>query len=249
MTLPGASKETSGGRDLETEQLTSRECAQRILDCATSAIEARGRFVVIAAGGLTPRNVYQQVELLGGQQDADWNRWTVLLSDERCLPFGHEGRNDRMLGDSLPSLAIAGRIHPILVKGDVAVAAASYETTIQRVEPVDLAVLGLGADGHTASLFPSMMEGPDLHGTVRDQQRLCIVVSGTPGPAAERISLNASVLSRARQVWFLVDGADRGKDWAVRELNQGRAIPANEVRASLRRLILLRAAEGPGVER
>ena len=249
MTRRGESKQTSEGRDLGPEQLTARECAQRILDFARSALDARDGFVVILAGGRTPRTVYQQLELLGGQQGADWDRWTVLLSDERCLPAGHEGRNDQMLADSLPSLAVAGRICSIPVEEGAVDAASLYATTIQHVGPVDLAMLGLGADGHTAGLFSCDTEGPDSPGTFRSNEQPCIVVRGMPGPAAVRISLHASVLSRARQVWFVVDGDDRGKDWAVSELRRGGAIPANEVQASLRRLIVLRATEAQEVIR
>lgn len=244
MTHLWQSEQTSDSCSLEPERLTARESAQRILDHAASAVDARDRFVVVAAGGRTPRPVYQELELLGGQQGVDWDRWTVLLSDERCLPPGHDGRNDRMLADTLRSLAVAGRIWPIPVEETPAVAASLYTTTIQQVGPIDLAVLGLGADGHTAGLFPGSMGRPLSSGTARSREQHCIVARGIPGPATVRISLSAPVLSRAAQAWFLVNEGDRGKDWAVGQLILGGAIRANEIRANSRKLIALRVPEG-----
>lgn len=228
---------------MRTERLTAGECARHVLDEAEAAVDARGQFVVVLAGGRTPQPVYRELGRLGAKQGVDWNRWTVLLSDERCLPMGHENRNDTMLRDLLPAVNASNRIMHIPVEATPEVAASRYSAMLRRVEHIDLAVLGLGADGHTASLFPGTFQNQGMIGTSKRDEQLCIVVRGAPEPATVRASLSAAVLSRARDVWFLVDGADRRKEWAVAQLMEGGAIPASDIHARARRIIDLREPE------
>ncbi len=141
----------------------------------------------------------------------------------------------------MPSLATAGRIVPMVVEETPEVAAWRYSKAVREAGQIDLAVLGLGSDGHTASLFPGTVEDR-ISRAAPDEEQPCFVVRGAPGPAAVRISLSADVLSSASQAWFLVDQTDRDKEWAVGQLLHGGAIRANDVRARRRRVIALQSS-------
>src|SRR5690606_9201955 len=129
-----------------------RHAAEAIRRAAAQAIAARGRFAVVLAGGSTPRGVYARL----AAADADWAKWHVYFGDERCRPAGHPERNDRMAREAwLDRVALPRQqIHPIPAELGADEAARRYAATLARLETFDLVLLGLGEDGHTASLFP-----------------------------------------------------------------------------------------------
>lgn len=184
-----------------------------IAQSAAQAIAERGRFVIVLAGGTTPRDVYMQLRELA----TDWSRWHVFYGDERCLPPEHAERNSRMAEQAwLNHVAIPqAQIHPIPAELGPELGAAAYSHILESVAEFDLVLLGLGEDGHTASLFPGNVL--ELDGAP------AIPVHGAPKPPAERVSLSASRLSRARRVIFLVTGA--GKRLAVRQWRVGAGLP------------------------
>lgn len=187
-----------------------------ILDAAADAIEQRGRFLIVLSGGTTPRSVYR----LLCDAVTDWSRWHVYFGDERCLPANDPGRNSWMAIDAwLGHVPIPrDQIHPIESERGVHTATLAYIMTLSAVGDFDLVLLGLGVDGHTASLFPG-----DNWGITGEDMDVLPVMSA-PSLPAERVSLSASRLSRSRAVLFLIKGKD--KHDAVTLWRKGINIPA-----------------------
>jgi 6-phosphogluconolactonase len=176
---------------------------------ADQAIQERGRFMVVLSGGSTPRRLFT---LLSGKK-LEWERIHFFWGDERCVPPDHPESNFHMANDVLLSripvpLANVHRIPAELAMED---AAKEYESVIRRffVTPTstfDLVWLGLGTDGHTASLFPG--------GTaVQERSRWVVGVAHKvpPLPILDRITLTPVVFNAARQVIFLVAGDDKAE--------------------------------------
>ncbi len=193
--------------------------AQAILDAARQAVSQRGAFYIVLAGGTTPRRVYELLR----KADADWAAWHVYFGDERCLPPGHAERNSLMAAQAwLDHVAIPpGQIHFIAAEKGAEAAASAYARIVEPIEQFDLVLLGLGEDGHTASLFP----GHDWGATPDAPSALA--VHGSPKPPSDRVSLSAHRLSAARQVMFLVAG--EAKRQAVRDWRNGASIPATSI--------------------
>ncbi len=189
---------------------------QAILNSARKAINLRGAFHIVLAGGTTPRRVYELLR----KADADWAAWHVYFGDERCLSPGHAERNSRMAALAwLDHVAIpASQIHLIPAEKGAEIAANNYAQTLANIELFDLVLLGLGEDGHTASLFPDH----DLGNT--PGAPATIAVLDAPKPPPQRVSLSAQRLSAARQVVFLVTGA--AKQQAISDWRKGVDIPA-----------------------
>jgi xylulose-5-phosphate/fructose-6-phosphate phosphoketolase len=193
---------------------------RRILGAAARAIEQRGRFLIVLAGGDTPRDLYRMMRTA----DTDWSRWHVYFGDERCLAPEDYHRNSRMAEDAwLDHVAIPrDQMHAIPVDLGASAAALAYAETLCGIGEFDLVVLGLGEDGHTASLFPgrewgAAADAPDA-----------LAVFDAPKPPLQRVSLSAARLSRARAVLFLVEG--EAKRAAVMQWRAGGDIPARAVR-------------------
>jgi 6-phosphogluconolactonase len=192
---------------------------QRILDAATDAIARRGEFLIVLAGGNTPRDVYS---MLRGAV-TDWSHWRIYFGDERCAPTNDPERNSQMAATTLLDHVPIPRahIHPIPAELGATKAASAYANTLHGVGDFDLVLLGLGEDGHTASLFP----GRDWGAAQDSPDTLAVFAAPKPPPA--RVSLSAARLSRARVVLFLVDG--ESKRDAVARWRAGADIPARAI--------------------
>lgn len=204
----------------------------RVLATAQGAIALHGAFDIVLAGGNTPRKLYRALR----QANANWNAWHVWYGDERCAPPDDPQRNSRMARDEwLDHVAIpAANVHAIPAESGAREAAALYARELRTVDAFDLVLLGLGEDGHTASLFP----GHDW-GTHADSPDV-LAVFDAPKPPPERVSLSAARLSNARHVLFLVEGA--GKRDAIAAWKRGNAIPAASVTPASGVDVLLDAA-------
>jgi 6-phosphogluconolactonase len=189
---------------------------QTILQAALLAISLRRAFHIVLAGGTTPRRVYESLR----NSDADWAAWHVYFGDERCLPADHVERNSWMAAQAwLNHVAIPRtQIHFIPTEEGAQAAASAYTQTLVGIELFDLVLLGLGEDGHTASLFP----GHELANTL--DAPAVIVVENAPKYPPQRVSLSAHRLSMARKVIFIVSGTM--KQQAVKDWRNGIAIPA-----------------------
>ncbi|HLD09598.1 MAG TPA: 6-phosphogluconolactonase [Methylophilaceae bacterium] len=191
-----------------------------IVQCAAQAIAERGQFLIVLAGGNTPRAVYRLLR----EAQTDWSKWHIYYGDERCLPRGHADRNSLMVEQTwLGYVPIpASQIHTMPAESGTVLGAKAYAETLAGVGDFDFVLLGLGEDGHTASLFPGEPWN-DKNG-----DGATVAVTNAPKPPPERISISASRLSAARRVLFLVNGA--GKQQAVDDWLAGKAIPASAIK-------------------
>ena len=193
----------------------AQAAAQRLADAITSALSERRTAHLALAGGTTPRRAY---ELLAASV-SDWSGVSFWLGDERMLPAGDRDRNDTMLRAALtrPDTDCVPRIETV-ASGDPESAARRYEARLRGrvtegangVPVFDLVILGLGEDGHTASLFPG-------HTEVEERERLVVAVFGAPKPPPERTSMTIPLLSAARSIVILATGP--GKASAVGTLS------------------------------
>ena len=184
-------------RVLADPAAVAAEACRLISAAAAAAIAQRRIFRLVLAGGTTPGRVYQQLATTAQQ----WAAWEIFWGDERCLPADDPGRNSRMAQTRwLDHVAIpATQIHPIPAELGAAEAAAQYAETIRDKPPFDLVLLGIGEDGHTASLFPGRKAQADAVISVHD----------APKPPAERVSLNFETLRACRQQLVIVTGAEK----------------------------------------
>ncbi len=201
---------------------------------AAQAIAERGAFHVVLSGGTTPRAIYEQLRAL----DAAWAQWHVYFGDERCVPRDDADRNSLMAHrawlDHVP--LPASQIHIIPAERGAADGAREYARVIAHVGTFDLVLLGLGEDGHTASLFPGHEWGAGLGAPD------VLAVEDAPKPPSSRVSLSARRLSDARAVVFVVSGASK-RD-AVRRWRAGEEIPARAIAPVGGVVVLLDAAAG-----
>ena len=201
------------------ERALQQAAFEAILASATQAIYERDQFHLVLAGGNTPRGIYHRLSAA----QTNWSAWHIYFGDERCLPAVDSARNARMAAedwlDCVPIPAV--QLHPIPAELGAFQAAQMYAQPLQTVGDFDLVLLGLGDDGHTASLFPHHEWGaapgsPDT-----------LAVFDAPKPPPQRVSLSAVRLSRSRQVIFLVHGESKHR--AVAEWRAGKDIPARAI--------------------
>ena len=187
---------------------------------AEECLMKRGRYLIVLTGGETPRLLYRRLATI----DTDWSRWQIYFGDERCVPAGHAERIDAMArAEWLGRVPIpASNIHAIPGELGPEEAAARYCRVLQGVSPFDTTLLGLGEDGHVASLFPGRLDG------LADDAPDAIPVYGSPKPPPERVSLSARRLNDSREVVFLVTGSEK-RDAVGRLARLDRAIPATAV--------------------
>jgi 6-phosphogluconolactonase len=228
-----------------------RAAAAEFQKASAGAVAARGVFRVALSGGSTPKGLYSLLAADDALRSAiAWDRAELFWSDERHVPPDHPESNYRMAQDSLLSrVPVRGdRVHRVRAEQpDAAVAAIAYEVEIRRtfdsygeVPRFDLILLGLGADGHTASLFPgtpALAEGSRL-----------VTAHHVETLGADRITMTFPLLNAARLIMFVVAGPDKAA--AVRAVLQpdphAPALPAGLVQPQDGELVwvLDRAAAG-----
>lgn len=184
------------------------------------ALAERGQFHLVLAGGGTPGRVYAAL----AAEVHDWSRWRIWYGDERCLPPEHPERNSLMADAAwLKRLAMPGtNCHPIPAELGARAGAEAYALELAGIGRFDLVLLGLGEDGHTASLFPGHDWGEGAEAPA------VLPVFDAPKPPPDRVSLSARRLSDARRVLFLAAGA--GKREAVAAWRGGEGVPASAIR-------------------
>lgn len=214
-----------------------------ILSLSDDAIAHRGRMVLALSGGSTPRRLYQTLAGPPWRQRCSWDRMTFLFGDERCVPPDHPESNYGMAETELFRPLRIDRHQVHRMKGelpDAATAARQYEETLRlfvedpapEVPRLDLVLLGLGEDGHTASLFPGTA-------ALRDETHL-VSVGHAPTGVPLRLTLTLGVINRSSVVLFLVTGAAKAE--VVRRVLEprteaDRGLPASLVKPVHGRLI------------
>ncbi len=198
-------------RTLTTPQELSEAAAEEVVRTANEAVAQRGRFTIALSGGSTPKNLYNLL-VTNARNLLPWDRMFFFWGDERHVPPNDPDSNYRMANETMLSKipVAAGNVFRIPAENpDAAAAAAAYEQTLRKffqLEPAqfptfDLILLGMGPDGHTASLFP---------GTKALQEKTRLVVANwVEKLKTSRITLTLPVLNAARCVTFLVSGTDK----------------------------------------
>ena len=196
-----------------------------ILACARVAMTRQQRFRLVMAGGRSPAVVYKMLR----DAEVDWSCWHIYFSDERCVAFNDPRSNSRMARDCLlDHVPIPhAQIHVIPTGLGVDDAAASYGALVQKHTPFDLVLLGVGEDGHTASLFPGQAINLDAW---------AIAVHSAPKPPASRVSLSVRALRATADVLVMASGEDK-RD-ALESWRRGDPLPIQTVTSGLQGAVM-----------
>lgn len=192
--------------------------ARAVAEAAAQTVAGalRGGATTLAlAGGTTPGAAY---EIMAAMPDVAWGRVTILFGDERCVPPDAPESNYGAAFDALLARVRPATVHRIAGELGPDEAALRYDAVVAALAPLDLVLLGVGEDGHTASLFPG---SPAL-----EAQGWATAVRGAPKPPPDRVSLTLGALRGARRVLVLATGA--GKAGAVAQARRG-AVPAGRI--------------------
>lgn len=197
-------------RIFEDSERLAQAAAELFVDQARQAVVARGRFCVALAGGSTPRSSYRRMAVPPLRDLVPWSQLQVFWGDERCVPQNDARSNARMAKEELLARVPipAAQIHTMNCARQPETAALAYAQLLrdffQPDQPrFDLILLGLGEDGHTASLIPE---------TSAPQERQRLVTSvHKPGEDFARLSLSVPLINLARMVVFLVSGPKKAR--------------------------------------
>ena len=190
----------------------SQTAAEKFVRAARLAVEARGRCAVALSGGATPRLLYSLLAQPPYGDALPWERLAFFWGDERCVPPDHPESNYRMAWESMLSRVPVPRENVFRVPTELATPEAiadSYETTLRsffrtadgHIPRFDIVLLGMGPDGHTASLFPG---NPTL-----EERELLVAPTFAEHLGAYRITVTLPLINQARSALFLVAGADK----------------------------------------
>ncbi len=198
-------------------QLLALAAAKKIAFLAEDAISQRGCFKIVLAGGNTPKMTYEALIA----HSIDLSDWHIYLGDERYLPPSSYELNSQMVERTLLSKTKISpkNIHFFDVGKPPARAAYEYQSLLQNAYPFDLVMLGIGGDGHTASLFPGTSSV--------DDSEMVLVVNDAPKSPSTRLTMSFDSLSNNRNVMLLASGLD--KCVAVSKLCSGGEVPAFQV--------------------
>jgi 6-phosphogluconolactonase len=232
--------------------------AHLIVDAATEAVRERGRFLLCLAGGETPRETYRCLALPAFSERMRWDQTWIFFGDERAVPPDHPDSNYRMANAALLSKVPVPSAQVARIRGeaeDSEVAAADYTRVIAEafgsrrgeLPSFDLILLGMGVDGHTASLFPG---SPVLKEVFRPVAAVHAAAAAIP----ERLTFTFPLINAAARVMFLVAGSEKAKVVKAVMTDSGSSLPASMVRPTNGRLTWLldrpaAALLGPGKRR
>ena len=183
----------------------AEQATHDILNAASAAIARSGQFHIVLAGGTTPKQVYAQL----AQVNSDWSKWHVYLGDERCLPADDPERNSVMAQEHLLQHVpiLESNTHFMQTELGAKEAAERYQGIVDGVDSFDMVLLGMGEDGHTASLFP----GHNNHPAERVH-----AVANSPKPPSDRVSLSSACLSNNVHLLIFITGKSKHErivDW------------------------------------
>ena len=208
-----------------TRDEVAAQLAAELLRTAAGAVAARGRFCCAVPGGSVARAVLPRL----ADAPFDWRPVYVFLADERFVPPDAADSNERLVRDLwlARTTGPGPTLHPLYRNGSLADAAAAAARDLTRAlgDPprLDLVLLGVGPDGHVASLFPG--------DAALDDPRWVVPVTGAPKPPAERLSLGLRTLAAARDVWLAAFGREKAHAIADARSNPASTLPAAIVAA------------------
>ena len=205
---------TDSARDIrifETAEEVARAAADYFAEIAEKSISAEGRFSVALAGGSTPRRTYQLLASEEYRNRVPWSQVHIFFGDERSVPATHPDSNYRMAEEAMISLLPipALNVHRMVGDGDAVANASLYEGELQAFfdgaawPRFNLVLLGMGDDGHTASLFPGT--------EALNEARAWVVANWVEKLKTYRITLTAPAINHAANIAFLVAGAGKAE--------------------------------------
>jgi len=218
----------------QSKEEFSFECASRIMQCAQRCVREKGRFTFALSGGKTPESVY---EMLAGkfQDDFPWNQTFFFFGDERMVPADHPDSNYKMVSDHLFSRI---KIHPANIyrfqteSNDPKRAAIDYENKIKiffglktgQFPSFDLILLGVGPDGHTASLFPNS--------AALSEHKHLVVSNYVNQLKSSRLTMTVPVFNHAKNLYFLVSSKNKKEviEKVIRTARADSQLPATLIR-------------------
>ena len=229
---------------LPDPDVLAHEAARRFVALAREAAGSRGRFSVALSGGSTPGKLYRLLAEEPYRDQIPWEDVHLFWGDERCVPPGEAGTNFSLADEALISRVPVQPENVHLVRGDLAPerAARAYDLEVQEFfcgphARFDLILLGLGEDGHTASLFPG---SPVL----AERERLVAAVTAEyQDRPAQRVTLTLPAINSARQVLFLVSGSAKAVIVQAALEGAGEELPAQQVQPVAGQLTWLLDAE------
>jgi 6-phosphogluconolactonase len=227
-------------------QSVAARAAEHVERALARALEERGAFHLALSGGTTPGGTYR----LLAASVPDWSGVELWFADERCVPADDEQSNYRLVAETLldPSDFPAERVHRMAGELGPGEGARAYDVELRDGVPpgdedeplLDLVLLGIGPDGHVASLFPG---SPALEA---DRAQLCLGIHDSPKPPPERITLSLSMLRAARACLLLATGAGKADAVSAMLGEPNPHLPASLLRRERLTVIMDDAASPPG---
>lgn len=199
----------------DTFDHASKAAADHISHLIKNSLLEKDIAHVILPGGNSPKVCLNYIS----EKKLSWEKVHWYLGDERCCPIGHPDRNDRMLSENLWSRLSSTNIHPIPAELGAEDAAETYRKLVDQIEFFDVAFLGLGEDGHTASLFPG--------NKALDDPRSVVPVYNSPKPPANRVTLGISSLKKTKSRIILTGGSTKAD--IITRIKSGDDLPVNRV--------------------
>ena len=195
--------------------------AAQVSSSCHQAVTEHGIFHWVLAGGSTPEVCYRLLR----DEDLPWQNVHIWFGDERALPQGHKDRNETMAREALLNhVSIPeNNIHTISFPASTEEAAMEYAQAMSAVPAFDLVLLGMGEDGHTASLFP---DNPAL-----ENSELAVPVYASPKPPAERVSMSFKALNNHQQAIILATGASKAV--ILKDIAEGADLPVTHINKAI----------------
>lgn len=233
-----------------TPMEVAKEAAERIIAAANEAVTHEGSFSIALSGGSTPKVLYELLASPGYTERMPWADTEIFFGDERCVPVEHKDSNFKMAKEALLSkVPIPGTsVHRMKGELDAVAAAAEYERLLNERfgdgEGIDVVLLGMGDDGHTASIFPGTEATREKTKSV-----LGYFAENSSTGKSWRVTLTAPFINRSRQVMFLICGAS--KTARLTEVMEGprdpERLPSQLVNPADGKLVLLLDAAAAGM--
>ncbi len=217
-------------RTYSSRQAASRALAKFVATTSETATSLRGRYTLALAGGNSPREAYK---LMGDEfgEAIDWQRIHVFWGDERMVPYEHPDNNSKMARETMLNFVplSVNNVHRVSTYLEPEAAAAQYQQELRHVfgtktlPRFDTIILGMGADGHTASLFPGT--------SALEEQERWVVTNYVEALNSWRITMTLPVLNAAANIVFFVLGADKAEALAhiIQRTELGQLLPAGRV--------------------